>query len=99
MDDVITLIYPGLEFVAYKTNPAQGGSRQLHVRTTVSAAKYTAKHGLSLGTSSDQVRIMLGAPTSEESGVLVYRENDFTRLELYFHGGRLRKIEKLSFPD
>jgi hypothetical protein len=99
MDDVITLSYQGLEFVAYKTNPLDGESKEIHLRTTVTAARYPVKYGLGVGASSDQVSLRLGTPTKQGSAVWIYQTDSFTRLELYIRDRRVWKVQVLSFPD
>lgn len=98
-DSIVTLIYPGLEFSVYKSNPPDGRAREIHLSTAVSNARYEVRYGLNVGTPVAAVKRLLGPPTSEEPGSLFYEAGEFQGVAFHHAKGAITRVEKLTFPD
>jgi hypothetical protein len=99
IDDIITLTYPGLEFVVYRTNPEGEQPRELHLRTTVSSSHYAVKQGLGIGTRIELVRRLLGPPSHEDSRSIYYELDQFRGVAFKYSDGIVVEVERVNIPD
>ncbi|MBI3207394.1 MAG: hypothetical protein HYZ37_00655 [Candidatus Solibacter usitatus] len=99
LDEIITLIYPGLEFAVYRTRPADGSSMELHLRTALLDNRFKVKFGLGIGASLDTVRRRLGKPAQEQPGLLIYEANDFQSVAFTHRNGLVSRVERRTTPD
>jgi hypothetical protein len=95
-DVVVTLLYPEAEVSFYRMEA--GGELPLTVR--VFSPKMTLPGGLRVGSSLSQVRALLGEPTGEDEGVLLYEtESGYTNLVIRYYRDAVTEIEANSWPD
>jgi hypothetical protein len=95
-DVVVTLLYSEAEVSFYRMEA--GGELPLTVR--IFSPNVTLPGGLRVGSSLSQVRSLLGEPTGEDAGTLLYEtESGYTNLVIRYYRDAVTEIEANSWPD
>jgi len=100
IDEVLTLVYPGLKQVMYKVNLQDSPAYELPLETAITSPNYRLKLGLAVGAPLERVRARLGPPAKEDRRTVTYEDDEgFLALVFHHRSGVIRKIEYLRFPD
>ncbi len=93
-DQIIQLVYDGLEIGIYRVNGSP--PRDIVSHLAITDERYPARHGVAIGIPSDRLRALLGNPTEQDGGTWTYRYLDGPgddKVVFHFRENLLKKIE------